>query len=555
MDTGLIDLKEYALPSKQPKIVHIYPNLFRKEDIGFDIFDYRFLFDDPETVGLIREGRTIGCFYIESPGMRNLLKQLKVDTFEMLTAASSIIRPGVAESGMMQEFIARHRDPSKRIYLTPELETVLGDTYGIMVYQEDVIKVAHLIGGLSLEEGDLLRRAMSGKMRSHNAMKPLEDKFYDSCRNKKITEHAAKEIWRQIESFAGYAFCKAHSASFALLSYQVAYLKAHYPSEFMASVLSNGGGFYSPAVYIWESKRLGLNVRLPSVNRSRYEYFGYGHTIQIGFMAIKNFTRESADSIVQERERNGAYTSLQDFLVRTTIKYEEAAMLIKCGAMDCMGEIRPNLLRMLDICFVRIKNLYENYNDLFADDVGRLMEEVKIKRDYSTEEKCIAEYEAFDYMVSRHPLEFYTGLVDYKKIIKASEMKNNNGRKVRMFGWYMTSKRISTKKGEVMKFLSLEDLTGTFEAILFPNAYARFAEKTLSMGPYVVEGRVDSKDSNNLIVENLEVLTSKSIKAEFRYDSAEDTYKPNDEGTGESDFLMSSATTEKMRSAYLGGAA
>jgi DNA polymerase III alpha subunit len=552
MNTGLIDLKEYALPSKQPKIVHIYPNLFRKEDLGFDIFDYRFLFNDPETVRLIREGKTIGCFYIESPGMRNLLKQLKVDTFEMLTAASSIIRPGVAESGMMQEFIARHRDPSKRKYLIPELETVLGDTYGIMIYQEDVIKVAHLIGGLSLEEGDLLRRAMSGKMRSHNGMKPLEDKFYESCRSKKIREHTAKEIWRQIESFAGYAFCKAHSASFALLSYQVAYLKAHYPAEFMASVLSNGGGFYSSAVYIWESKRLGLKVRLPSVNHSRYEYLGYGRTIIIGFMAIKNFTRESADNIVQERERKGLYTSLQDFLVRTTIKYEETAMLIKCGAMDCLSEIRPNLLRLLDIYFARIKNLYESYNDLFADDIIKLTEEVKIKRDYSIEEKCIAEYETFDYMVSRHPLEFFTGLVDDNKIIKAAEMKNNNGRKMRMFGWYMTSKRISTKKGDVMKFLSLEDLTGTFEAILFPNVYARFAEKTLSMGPYVVEGRVDSKESNNLIVENLEVLTSKSIKAEFRYDSAEDVYKPNDEGTGESDFLMSSATTEKMRSAYLG---
>ena len=135
MNTGLVDLKEYALLSKQPKIVHIYPNLFRKKDLGFDIFDYRFLFNDPETVRLIREGKTIGCFYIESPGMRNLLKQLKVDTFEMLTAASSIIRPGVAESGMMQEFIVRHRDPAKRVYLIPELETVLGTTYGIMIYQ------------------------------------------------------------------------------------------------------------------------------------------------------------------------------------------------------------------------------------------------------------------------------------------------------------------------------------------------------------------------------------------------------------------------------------
>jgi len=251
MTDNLINLTEYTLPSKLPKIVHIYPNLFTKENLGFDIFDYEFLFHDPETLKLIREGQTIGCFYIESPGMRNLLKQLQVDTFEMLTAASSIIRPGVAESGMMQEFIARHRDPSRRTYLVPEMEQVLGETYGVMIYQEDVIKVAHYIGGLSLEEGDLLRRAMSGKMRSHGAMKVLEEKFYDSCRNKKIKESAAKEIWRQIESFAGYAFCKAHSASFALLSFQVAYLKAHYPAEFLASVLSNSGGFYSPAVYIW----------------------------------------------------------------------------------------------------------------------------------------------------------------------------------------------------------------------------------------------------------------------------------------------------------------
>ena len=552
MTDNLINLAEYALPSKQPKIVHMYPNLFTKENLGFDIFDYEFLFHDPETLKLIREGQTIGCFYIESPGMRNLLKQLQVETFEMLTAASSIIRPGVAESGMMQEFIARHRDPSRRTYLVPEMEQVLGETYGVMIYQEDVIKVAHYIGGLSLEEGDLLRRAMSGKMRSHNAMKVLEEKFHDSCRSKKIKESAAKEIWRQIESFAGYAFCKAHSASFALLSFQVAFLKAHYPAEFLASVLSNSGGFYSPAVYIWEAKRLGLKVRLPSINQSRFEYLGYHRTILIGFMAVKNFTRESADNIFAERERNGKFISLQDFLVRTNIKYEETAMLIKCGAMDSFGELRPNLLRLLDICFARLKDLYGSYNDLFADDVIKLIEEVRIKRDYTIEEKCIAEYETFGYMISRHPLEFFTNLTDQRKIIKAAEMKHNAGKKVRMMGWYMTSKRISTKKKEVMKFLSLEDLTGTFEAVIFPEVYSRVAEKTLSMGPYIVDGKVDARDTNNLIVEELEVLTSKSIKAEFRYDTAEDTYKPNDEGTGEVDFIMNQATAEKMRTAYLG---
>ena len=222
--------------------------------------------------------------------------------------------------------------------------------------------------------------------------------------------------------------------------------------------------------------------------------------------------------------------------------------------MDCFGELRPNLLRLLDIYFSQIKNLYGSYNDLFAGDVVKLIEDVKIKKDYSIEEKCIAEYETFDYMISRHPLEFFTNLTDQRKIIKAADMKFNMGRNVRMMGWYMTSKRIKTQKGDVMKFLSLEDLSGTFEAVIFPQAYMRVAEKTLSMGPYIIDGRVDSKDSNNLIVENLEVLTSKSIKAEFRYDSAEDTYKPNDEGTGETDFIMNSATTEKMRTAYLGAA-
>lgn len=211
-----------------PKIFNVFPSIQNGiENVSFDIYDYRMLFNDDATKRIIREGDSIGCFYIESPGMRSLLKKMKSDTFEMLTAISSVIRPGVAESGMMAEFVARHRDPSKRKYLVPELEHVLGETYGVMIYQEDVIKVAHYVAGLSLEEADLLRRAMSGKMRSHDAMSRIKDKFFNHCL-KKYSEEVTAELWRQIESFAGYAFCKAHSASFALLSFQNAYLKAHY---------------------------------------------------------------------------------------------------------------------------------------------------------------------------------------------------------------------------------------------------------------------------------------------------------------------------------------
>ncbi len=366
--SALVNMKEYSLNKSQNllNIPAIYPLLPRNtKNIDFDIYDFKTIFNDESTKELMRKGKTIGCFYIESPGMRSLLKRLSCDTFEMLTAASSVIRPGVAESGMMQEFISRHKDPNKREYLVPQMEEYLGETYGVMIYQEDVIKIAHHIAGLTLEEADLLRRAMSGKMRSHKAMKQLQNKFFLSSLKKGLTNTKAKELWRQIESFAGYAFCKAHSASFALLSFQVAYLKVHYPAEFMASVLSNRGGYYSAAVYIQESKRMGLQIKLPSINKSEYEYIGKKKEIRIGFIAIKNLSKKSIDKIIAERKGNGKFISMADFFIRTNLGYEETALLIKCGAMDCLKQTRPTLMRFLDI-YTHKKNLFQSdANTLF----------------------------------------------------------------------------------------------------------------------------------------------------------------------------------------------
>ena len=372
--SNVLDMANYRLPNGR-NISRIFDAVPRKiKENGFDIFDYKKVFADEPTRRLIRQGNTIGCFYIESPGMRSLLKRTTCDTFEMLTAVSSVIRPGVAESGMMKEFIERHKDSKRRKYLIPEMEKYLGETYGVMVYQEDVIKVAHHIVGLTLEEADLLRRAMSGKMRSHKAMQLIVDKFFACCKEKGYADSVAQNLWKQIESFAGYAFCKAHSASFALLSFQVAYLKAHYPAEFMAAVLSNGGGYYSTAVYISESIRLGLKVRLPSVNESIYEYKGRGTEIIIGFMAVKNFEKSSAEAIIKERETHNRFVSLADFLVRTKLGYEQTETLIKCGAMDCFNQTRPTLLRLLDIYFNHRKLLDESANDLF------LNESIKLER-------------------------------------------------------------------------------------------------------------------------------------------------------------------------------
>lgn len=552
-----IENQLYMIPvewRKDPKITTLYPPLPKnKKGVQFDIFDFEMLFKDTRTNELIRTGQTIGCFYIESPGMRSLLRKLDVHDFEMLTAASSIIRPGVAESGMMQEFILRHKDPSKRFYFIPKLEEVLADTYGVMIYQEDVIKVAHQIAGLTLEEADLLRRAMSGKMRSHKAMQQITNRFFESCEMRGLNDSQSKELWRQIESFAGYSFCKAHSASFALLSYQVAFLKAYYPAEFMAGVLSNGGGFYSAAVYVQETKRRGVKVLLPCINKSEYEYTGKNSEMRIGLMAIKNLSLNSIHKITDERKNHGEYVSLADFLVRTGIGYEETSILIKCGAMGCFRQTRPELLRLLDIYIHKRKILDERYNDLFMHEAFALEQQVRTAQNFSLEEICRTEYETFNYMVTRHPLYFYKDLLDDSSVIKANEMAKYIGKYVKMIGWYMTSKRIKTKKGDIMKFLSLEDLYGTFEAVIFPKVYYQYAELTMSMGPYIVEGIIDANDPVNLVVKKLSLVSVIKVLRETEKDSVENKYYGDTEKVYEEEFMMlKDLNKEKLRQAYAG---
>ena len=547
------DIPAYEL-SQTASISHIFdaiPKIIRKS--GFNIFEYDRVFSDDAAKKLIREGNTIGCFYIESPGMRSLLKRTHCDNFELLTAVSSVIRPGVAESGMMKEFIERHKEPKRRKYLLPEMEKYLGETYGVMIYQEDVIKVAHHIVGLTLEEADLLRRAMSGKMRSHKAMELIVDRFFTCCKNKGYSDEVSQKLWKQIESFAGYAFCKAHSASFAVLSFQVAYLKAHYPAEFLAGVLSNGGGYYSSAVYISECRRLGIKVLLPSVNQSDYEYRGENNTVRIGFVAIKNFEQDSSDIIINERIKNGIFLSLKDFLQRTNLSFIQSEILIKCGAMDCFKKTRPNLLRYLDIYFNN-KKLNDSINgNLFANEQSKLEQEAITDRQFSLEEICIYEYESFGYMVTKHPLQLFKDEIMTINVVDSSNMQNYHNRKVKMIGWYMASKRILTSKGEVMKFLSLEDLTGTFEAVLFPKTYQVYAEQTLSMGPYLVEGKVDAENGANIIVERLSVFSVEKAKSITQKDRTSTDFFGDSEKPANYDeaLLVSSLDNEKLLKAYL----
>ncbi len=466
--------------------------------------ELEYYFTDRQTKELIKNGETIGCFYIESPAMRGLLKKLKVDNFEMLTAASSVIRPGVAESGMMQQYIRRHHKVESITYLHPKMQEILNETYGVMIYQEDVIRVAHEIIGLSLQEADLLRRAMSGKERSNEKMQELKDNFMKHADANNISSETAQEIWRQISSFAGYAFCKAHSASYAQLSFKVAYLKAHYPAEFMAAVLSNQGGFYHTSVYISEAKRLNLHILLPDINKSDYYYTSEfynsnfktstirrNNAIRIGFLQIKHLSHKTIETILRERKKR-LFKSLPDFIIRTNLPYSEIEILIKIGAMDNLNNLtRPQLLWQLKTVYPLIKKCRADKNSIIrSEDFEKI--EIPYLPEYPLSEKVKIEQEYLDIAVSAHPLTLYLNRIKENNFISSDKFKEYIGKKINAIGWLAALKRTLTSKGEYMVFISFEDLCGFYETTLFPRVYSEYGHCLTDRGPYLISGKIQN---------------------------------------------------------------
>ncbi len=280
--------------------------ILRNRSIDVDVHAIQKFKSDPTIKEFLRSGETKGCFYVESPSMRGLLQKLKCDDYTTLVAASSIIRPGVARSGMMREYIYRFHNPDKFKYLHPVMKEQLEETFGVMVYQEDVLKVCHHFAGLDLADADTLRRAMSGKYRSKQEMQRIVEKFFSNCHEKGYSDELTKEVWRQIESFAGYSFSKAHSASYAVESFQSLYLKAHFPLEFMVAVINNFGGFYRTWVYVHEAKRYGATIQLPCVNKSNYKTTIYGTDIYLGFIHVMSLEEKLGMSIEENRRTRGS---------------------------------------------------------------------------------------------------------------------------------------------------------------------------------------------------------------------------------------------------------
>ena len=297
-----------------------------------DIHDIKRFKTDGKIKKLLRLGKVIGCFYVESPAMRILLKKLQVDSYLGLVAASSIIRPGVARSGMMQEYILRCRFPERIKEVHPIMLKIMPETFGIMVYQEDVIKVAHYYGKLDLGEADVLRRGISGKYRGRSEFTAVKDKFFTNCAKEKYPIEEVNEVWRQIESFAGYAFAKGHSASYAVESYQSLFLKAYYPLEYLVATLNNFGGFYQTELYIHEARMHGALISPPCVNTGELATSISGKHILLGFILVKSIEASTVEKICAHREKEGIFKDLDDFIERVPLSMEQLSLLIKIEA-------------------------------------------------------------------------------------------------------------------------------------------------------------------------------------------------------------------------------
>jgi len=456
-----------------------------RENLGvvIDTDNPKRFFQDAHIAAQLKSANTIGCFYIESPAMRQLLTKLRCDDYLTLVAASSIIRPGVASSGMMGEYIRRHHDPTTVVYPHPVFKEQLEETYGVMVYQEDVMKIANAYGGLDMADADVLRRMMSGKYRSKDHLIEIEDKFFSNCKAKGYSEKISREIWRQMESFAGYSFNKAHSASFAVESYQSLFLKTYYPLEFMVAVLNNYGGFYNRKVYVNEARISGGNICLPCVNQSVFNTSIQGKDIYLGFDCLLNLEGKLAHRIIEEREANGKYTSLENFVKRTQTGIEQVVILIRVGALRFTGTGKKQLLWAAHLMMSKHKPVAAGMALFETESRKPILPplEEDILEDYYDEMELIG------FCVTGTLFDLTKS--DYRGDMPARELHLHEGKIVRVVGDFVCEKFVKTKRGDLMKFGTFLDAEGRFfDTVHFPQSLAKYPLR--GAGIYLVEGKV-----------------------------------------------------------------
>src|SRR6201993_128113 len=457
----------------------------KNKGVEIDIHDAKKFTQDEEIKKLMSVGKCIGCFYVESPAMRMLLAKLKADDYLRLVAASSIIRPGVSKSGMMREYILRYRDESKREKAKaelPELYDLLKETYGVMVYQEDVIKIAHFFADLTLAEADYLRRGMSWKFKQRNEFFKVREKFFSNCRKKGYAEKTITDIWNQIESFANFAFSKGHSASYAVESYQALYLKAYFPLEYMVATLNNGGGFYRTELYVHEARMHGAKIVPPCVNNSCALCDIDRDTIYLGLGMINELELNIVTQIIAERERNGLYENLYDFVKRVPIAIEQIRLLIRIGAFRFTGKNKKELLW-------EVHSLIHPLNKAIA---GTELFNVVPKQyklpvlTHSWMDDAFDEIELLGFSL-RSPFDLLHDKLPSNLTVK--DLHLNIGRIIEIVGYLVNVKTTYTAKGERMHFGTFLDIEGRWiDTVHFPIPAKDYPFR--GNGCYILKGKV-----------------------------------------------------------------
>jgi error-prone DNA polymerase len=452
--------------------------------------------DDPTTVEIFYRGDTFGVFYFESPATRQVLKKvssglaldeyLRLDHFHLNVVVTSIIRPASNQS--IRTWVSRlHGQPWESPH--PFLHSVLEETLGIMVFQEQLNQAAMHLAGFDPAEADTLRKVVSKKDREKR-LRDFHARFVRGARERGVRMEVIEEVWGMIMGFDGYSFCKPHSASYTLVAYKSAFLRAHYPAEFMASVISNGGGYYSTFGYLSEARRMGLAILGPDINESEIKYIGRNKEIRVGLMQLKSLSQEGREFIVHERSRHGLFSSFDDFLTRAgrSLHLQDVRILIKAGCFDGIagGLTRPSLMwRALQ--FYNGGHREENPPALFPTTPALPAK----TRPYPKRLMLRHEVDTLGFPLSCHPLERYGNILNNVDYVRACDLPAHVGERVRVIGWPVTGKTIRAKDGNPMKFVSFEDTTGLYEAVFFPKVYNTFCHMLNGMRPYILKGKVE----------------------------------------------------------------
>jgi DNA-directed DNA polymerase III PolC len=452
--------------------------------------------NDQATSKTVCDARTIGCFQIESPGMRATLQEINAKSIEDIMAALALYRPGPLRGGLRDAFVRRFRGEEPVTHIHESLSKLLENTMGVILYQEQVLQIAHELGGLTLAQADILRRAMS-HFDPGGVMETLRKNFIDgAAQRRNVPPETANRIWEMMAAFAGYGFPKAHAASYARLAWNSAWCKTHYPAEFMSAVLGIGGGYYSQRVYLMEARRLGLQVNPPHINHSNHHFrvtYPNGQPVlYMGLNQVRDLTQHTITTIIQKRP----FDSLEDFIIRVDPQRKEAKHLVMCGALEGLTSIPQGLNRV------------EHQRP--PGQLG-LFSQKSTEEDWPIEQKIKAQQEILGVSLAMSPLEQHADQIQAWGAISTLEAQNKIGDKVRIAGMRQTWRRFRTRSNETMCYLNLEDLEGSLQVVMPPRVYRRYINVLQEPGPFLVEGTMEENAESQrirLLAHKLELLTS-----------------------------------------------